>query len=172
MKSFSLYLLLLLLFFTIGCEDGLFKKDKADVPCLDSFSCYINGEPFETIGNFNCTSKKFSLQPDSHTLKIVGHNCNIVKNDFGTVVFDVLAVGGPGVYSIREVNCGYLDSEGRPVAYNVEVSGEVRVTGFVEDNYSEDWTGGYVEGTFWFTAYNENTLDTVRVTRGQFCGRL
>lgn len=165
--KFSFFLFLSLII-TTSCT----KEEEPDVPCLGSFSCNINGKPFETSGDFGCTSKKYTFSTDSNTVTVMGRNCNVSKNEFSIVVFDIYHVVTTGTYPIGQVNCGYRDDQGRSKPHNMEVEGSVNVSKFVPDNYGNDYTGGYIEGTFWFTAYNEDTKDTAQVTNGQFCGRI
>ncbi len=165
--KFSLYLLLSFLIAT-SCT----KEEEPNVPCLGSFSCDINGEPFETSGRYDCSSKSFSYDSDQFILRVSGADCRVKSNGFRGVVFVTPNVLGTGTFPIGSVNAGYFDGTGRAVPHNNEVNGQLIITQFVADQYSKDYTNGYVEGTFWFTAYNEDTKDTAYVTNGQFCGRI
>lgn len=162
----SLKLLLKLALFTLLVNGCIFvEEDEDPVPC-NYFSCNINGEPFESHGEFLCDSKGAAF--DS-LLSIRGHDCRVSENGFSTVVFDIDGVTKPGKFPINQVNCGYRDGQGRPVPHNVEIAGEAHLVEFALDAQSKVYSGGYTRGTFWFTAYNEDSNDTVYVTDGQFC---
>lgn len=171
MTPFKLPIYLLLSILVIACGKDK-AEDKPDVPCLGFFSCKINGVPFENSGDFGCESKSYTFSTDSNTVTIMGRDCRVSENGFRMVVFDIYHVIGTGDYPIGQVNCAYYDERGRSQSHNLEVNGSINLISFVESDYSDDWHGGYAEGTFWFTSYNEELQDTVYVTNGEFCGRL
>jgi hypothetical protein len=173
MKSLIHTTLLLLYFISFSsCIKKVDDTPSSTIPCFGSFSCDINGVPFETSGKVDCSSEGVSYNPEQNFLLITGADCRVENGGFRGVVFDVENVTGVGKYSVGQVNAQYLGNHIFDiVSYNQEIAGHVHITNFVEDNYSEDFTGGYAEGTFWFTAYNQDTFDTVHVTNGRFCGR-
>ncbi len=170
MKPAKVILLLLPFLIVTSC----IKKNKpSSIPCFGSFTCHINGVPFKTEGDFGCSSKGFSYSPiDSNTVTIYGFNCSVKRNGFRAVVFDIYHVAGPGTYPIGETNCAYKNENGVSLPHNIETGGEVKITRLIESNYSDDYTGGIIEGSFWFSAYNQDTKDTVHITNGYFCGRI
>ncbi len=171
MKALKLCTLFLALALTAACVKKT-EDPGPDLPCFGSFSCDINGVPFETSGRVDCASEGVSYNPAQNFLLITGADCRVENSGFRGVVFDVENVTGVGQYSIGQVNVQYLGNHIFDiVSYNQEITGHVHITHFVDDNYSEDFTGGYAEGTFWFTAYDQDTFDTVHVTNGRFCGR-
>lgn len=173
MTPFKLPIYLLLSIFVIACgKDKAKDDDKPDVPCLGFFSCKINGVPFENSGSASCSSLLSSYDSTNGILTIAGTDCRVWENGYGDVVVHVYNIIAKGTYHIGGANCAYIDNNGIYHHHNSLLEGQIKVTGFVASDYSVDWHGGYAEGTFWFTSYNEELQDTVYVTNGEFCGRL
>lgn len=165
--KFSFFLFLSLVI-TTSCT----KEEEPDVPCVGSFSCTINGEPFDTSGRYDCSSKTFSYSFEQKSLTIGGTNCSLYENGFRNVSLRIDSVDKSGISPLSGASCQFLNSSGVPFPHNQGLIGQISIINFVTTDYSKDYTGGYIEGTFWFTAYNEDTKDTAYVTNGQFCGRI
>ncbi len=150
------------------------KEPEPDIPCDDfiGFSCKVNGEPFKTQGNLGCPGFTRWYNPNIKQLVIDGANCNARANEPAWVNFTLFDFDGPGEYSLPRVKSNYTyRSEIDLIKYDSIISTKVYVTGFVEDNYSADFTNGYVEGTFEFIQYNDQLKDTAYITNGRFCMR-
>ncbi len=170
MKRKPLLLLSLFLLSTLACR----KEPEPDIPCNDfiGFTCLVNGEPFKTEGNLRCAGFSKWYNPDTGYLVISGRNCNPDAGEVNGVSFNISEMKSVGFYSDSTfTSIIYYRSETGSVDYDSTLSGQVSITGFVEDNYSADFTNGYVEGRFEFTQYNDQLKDTAYITNGRFCMR-
>ncbi len=170
MKRKPLLLLLPFLLSILACR----KEPEPDIPCDDfiGFTCLINGEPFKTQGNLTCAGFTKWYDPDEGNLLVSGRNCNASLNEIRLINFYIHSFCGAREYEVSSFRANITSVlESNFYDYDSILSGQVNVTGFTEDNYSADFTNGYVEGRFAFTVTDTAFSDTMRVTDGRFCMR-
>ncbi len=171
MKRKPLLLLSLFLLSILACR----KEPEPDIPCDDfiGFTCLINGERFNTDGNLRCSGTTRWYNTATMQLVIAGTDCNVNFEEPFLVNFTIFKLNGTGSYTppLMKSNYTYM-GDSNLTDYDSTLSGSVVITGFTEDNYSADFTNGYVEGRFEFTQYNEQLKDTAYITNGLFCMRL
>jgi hypothetical protein len=176
-----LFKFLLFLFFAMtlnSCEKDDENSSQTDPDRAERFSCNINGEPFYTSGNFNCSSLLFSYTThnfkgeESHYVVFRGVHC-----PSGNAVGVRLHGMKPTTGFIDMTNPTYADSCSPYIRlwYGSEtdifeelISGSLNITEMYPRNIDNTDEFGRFRGTFEFTVRSETSGDTLKVTDGSF----
>jgi len=173
---------LLMLLSITSCEED----DRPDLPACDYiFECKVNGQSWKPKARWNCPDMQVYFTTDTIGNWIGGQMIIRAKQCLDTYV---------GITSINIVlDSLYLETKPKDVKimyrnvtelyasmpreqaqilydFDSVLTSSIIINEFVPENYSQDYTGGYINMSFSATLMN-GVGETVEITEGKICQR-
>lgn len=167
MKSLRFVLFALVCTAGMGCKK---EDDKAILPCLGNFKCEVDGNEWKPRSGGSCALINASYSYETGSFSLSTYDCRGVDNSVVSIVIwvDSLYSTGDATSNFRARSLKLINNS--LVTYRLE-SGTINIDGFVAENYSKDYRGGFVSGRF-DAVLKSDDGETIEITDATFCTRI